>query len=95
MTTRSTTKASSRANHPSQPTAPKPDVLDDAISMDDLEAGADDDDAADELLSDDERNATGGALPYSDDEDNDNDDDDVRERAIPDHLRRDKDDVPE
>jgi hypothetical protein len=43
------------------------------------------------LVDEDGRNATGGALPASDDEDNDNDNDDARERAIPDHLVRDED----
>jgi hypothetical protein len=93
-----TPRNSNPSNHersPAQSHAPKPDALDDAISMDELEAGEEDDAESDELLSDDERNAAGGALPYSDDGDNDNDDDDARERALPDHLRRDKDDVPE
>lgn len=36
-----------------------------------------------------ESNATGGAVPQSDDGDNDNDNDDARERDLPDHFRRD------
>ena len=75
---------------------PTSDVLDDALSLTDIDADTDEDPdgVATDLASDEERNSTGGALPSSDDGDNDNDDDDARERALPDHLRRDPDDQP-
>ena len=70
----------------------KPDPLDEAIPLTG-HAGPepDDPDHTDVVIDEEERNATGGALPATDDEDNDNDNDDARERAIPDHLVRDED----
>lgn len=71
----------------------KADVLDDAVSLDDLaDSSIPQLDMPEDLISEEERNSIGGALPSTDDEDNDNDDDDVRERTIPDHFRRDSDD---
>jgi len=73
-------------------TLAKPDPLDDAIPLTGHAGPAPDDpDRTDELIDEEERNATGGALPATDDEDNDNDNDDARERAIPDQLVRDED----
>jgi hypothetical protein len=69
------------------------DVLDEAVPLTDLPvASLADDDTSIESISEEEHNASGGALPASDDGDNDNDNDDERERNIPDHLRRDPDD---
>lgn len=70
---------------------PRPDPLDDAVSLTDSVGGETDAESNDDVLGEDERNATGGALPAPDDEDNDNDNDDARERDIPDHLVRDED----
>jgi hypothetical protein len=78
----------------------KPDPLDDAVPLSDRAGVACMQDEPREPRKSirpashvdvDGRNATGGALPASDDEDNDNDNDDARERAIPDHLVRDED----
>ena len=69
-----------------------PDALDDAVPLSNHASFAPDEpDKAEELIDEEERNATGGALPATDDEDNDNDNDDARERDIPDHLVLDED----
>jgi hypothetical protein len=68
------------------------DPLDQAVPLTGHAAPEPDDpDHSDEVINEEERNATGGALPATDDEDNDNDNDDARERDIPDHLVKDED----
>ncbi|MEP6939299.1 MAG: hypothetical protein ABI846_06005 [Rudaea sp.] len=67
------------------------DPLDDAVSLSGPAGETPGEESSDDVLGEDERNATGGALPATDDEDNDNDNDDARERDIPDHLVRDED----
>jgi hypothetical protein len=52
-----------------------------SVGLDDVDTQAE--------TPEEESNATGGALPQSDDGDNDNDNDDARERDLPDHFRRD------
>ena len=68
------------------------DPLDEAVPLNGHAGPSPDDpDETDEVINEEESNATGGALPATDDEDNDNDNDDARERDIPDHLVRDED----
>ena len=62
-----------------------PDPLDDAVSLSGSAGGDTDEESNDDVLGEDERNATGGALPATDDEDNDHP---VRCCGAPSYARR-------